>query len=303
MRAKTMTKAILALAAFATGSATGLTAYVNGDQRAIRERHVIVSVVDRDGKPVTDLTPQSFTVREEGVVREVLAVAPATTPMNVALLVDTSDGINTIVQDLRKGLDGFVKAIYAKQPMTQMAIMSFGKRPTIESDYAGSAIGVQTGIQRIFARTGSGSYFLEAILEAVKGLKKRQAVRPIIVGFLSETSPEFSPQPREQIADALKSIGAELWVITLQTRSISSTEEVRNRAAVIGDVTTMSGGTNDAMLSQLAIPQKFVDVAERLNGQLDVTYGRPESMIPPEHLEVAVKRDGLRVLFPHWIAK
>ena len=49
-----------------------------------------VSVLDKAGAPVPDLGPADFIVREDNVAREVLRVAPATDPMQIAILVDNS---------------------------------------------------------------------------------------------------------------------------------------------------------------------------------------------------------------------
>jgi len=54
------------------------------------ERSMFVSVVDQAGAPVPNLGPSDFLVREDDLSREVLRVAPATDPMQVAILVDNS---------------------------------------------------------------------------------------------------------------------------------------------------------------------------------------------------------------------
>lgn len=271
--------------------------------RSTRQRAVVVTVLDRDGKPITEIGPDQFTVKEDGIAREVLGVGKPTDPMSIVLLIDTSDGTQPIVQDIRQGLQNFGKTMYDRQPGVSIATMSFGERPTLESDFSTTSVGYQTGVNKIFARTGSGSYFLEAITEAVKNLNKHHAARPVIVAFVSETSPEFSPQTRDQITATLKSIGAQLWVAVLQGRGTSLTDEERNRSAVIGDVTKLSGGTSDMLLSRLAIAQKLGDLADRLTNEIVVTYSRPDSLIPPERVDVAVKRDGARVLWSRWTGK
>ena len=55
-----------------------------------RTRDIYVSVVDSKGVAVTGLTAADFTVREDGVSREVLRAVPATEPLDVVLLVDDS---------------------------------------------------------------------------------------------------------------------------------------------------------------------------------------------------------------------
>jgi len=54
------------------------------------ERSMTVSVVDDAGAPVPDLGLTDFIIREDNMAREILKVAPATEPMHVALLIDTS---------------------------------------------------------------------------------------------------------------------------------------------------------------------------------------------------------------------
>jgi hypothetical protein len=295
----------LAVASIVCAGVVGLAVAPHAQQstRSPRQRAVVVTVLDRDGKAIQDIAPDQFTVREDGAAREVLGVGKPTDPMSVVLLVDTSDGIQPLVQDIRQGLETFGKTMFDKQPGVSIATMSFGERPTIEADFSTTNPGFQSGVHRIFARTGSGSYFLEAITEAVKNLKKHQAARPVIVAFVSESSPEFSTQTRDQIAESLKSIGAQLWVAVLQGRGANLSEEERNRSAVIGDVTKLSGGTSDMLLSRLGIAQKIADIADRLTSQIVVTYSRPDALIPPERVDVAVKRDGARVLWPHWTGK
>ena len=54
------------------------------------QRSIYASVLDAAGAPVLDLGPSDFIVREDNLAREILKVEPATTPMQVALMVDTS---------------------------------------------------------------------------------------------------------------------------------------------------------------------------------------------------------------------
>ena len=53
-----------------------------------RTRRVYVSALDDKGTPVNDLTAADFTVKENGKAREIVRAAPATAPMQIAILVD-----------------------------------------------------------------------------------------------------------------------------------------------------------------------------------------------------------------------
>ena len=286
-----------ALAALALGVAPPLNA-----QRSPLSQRADVIVLDRADAPVTNLTAADFVVREDGVAREVISVAPGPPPSPIVLLADTSQAVERAIPDLRKGLASFVDGIGTLDPAVQIGLRTFGERPTKVTDPTTAAM-VQLGIERLFHRDGTGAYLLQAIVETSGDLAKAGATGAAIVVFVVESGPEFSQDDRMRVATALKRAGASLWVVVLQSRSggLGSPED-RERAAVIGDGTIESGGLNLPVLSAQAIPQAFAKVQTYFASRLRITYGRPDTLVPPERLEIAARREDLRVLTPRWTA-
>jgi hypothetical protein len=296
MRSRTLT--LILVSAVAAALAAGPRA---APQRATREHQVVVSVLDRDGQTIPGLQPADFTVREDDVSREVLRVETASAPMQIVLLVDTSGGTQLILQDVRKGLQAFAGTIWATRPDSEIALMEFGERPSQLADYARSAAIFDRALGRLFEHSGSGSYLLEAIVDATKSLKKHEAKRPVIVAFVNEASHEFSNQQFQQIETSLKDAKASLWAIVLGSLGGGPTsDEGRNRDVVLGDVTTRSGGARDTLLDRMGVERGYQKLADRLTSQYAVTYGRPESLIPPSRLDVTVKRADAHLLAPRW---
>jgi hypothetical protein len=183
----------------------------------------------------------------------------------------------------------------------QIAFSTFGERPTHVVDYTNSPIVLSAGIDRLFSHTGAGAYFLEAVVETCQRLKKRQAPRPVIVAFVAEGGPEFSNLTYDRVQEALQGAGAALWAVTLDDNAPDQmSREGRERAIVLGDVTIRTGGMNKAVLSRQGIETGFKSIATLLTSQYDITYGRPESLIPPTRLEVTARRKDVRVLAPRW---
>lgn len=298
MSARTSLAGVAAAALAFTALAPAIDA-----QRQVRERTIIVSVVSNDDKPVKGLAAGDFIVRENGLAREVVRVEPAQPPSHVALLVDDSQATRDAVQYLRSSLSAFAKAVAVKGSGTLISFTTFGERPTRRANFTADTAAIEKEVTRLFPVTNSGAYFLEAIGETVRDLRQRSAERPVIVAFVDEDGPEFSNALEGQVAEALKSIGASLWTITLQTGPQQlATTEARERARVLSDVTTESGGANHVLLTPQGLDTAFADLAAQLTSRYAVTYGRPESLIPPDRTDVEVRRAGLRVRASHWAA-
>lgn len=293
-----MTHTALALALLAWGFGGSVATSEAAPQQDQKPRatdaktiSVVASVVDDKGNPVAGLTEQDFRVREDNVEREVLDVAPATEPMQIALLVDDSQVTSNAIPLIREGLTAFINAMQGKG---QIALITVGERPTSVVPYTPSAELLEKGVKRIFARPGSGAYLLEAISESSRGLDKREATRPVIVALTFE-GVEFGSGHYEQILDELYASGATLHVIAVGTPAPMSTEEMRNRNMVIAEGTERTGGRRDQLLSPQAIPARMKQLATELANQYVVTYSRPDTLIPPERVRVSVRNPALTV--------
>ena len=259
------------------------------------ERSLWVSVVDQSGTPVDGLSTKDFIVREDNVSREILRVVPAEEPMQVALLVDTSQAIRNDVSNIRSAVPGFVTTLTQPNEAGRhntVALIGFGERPTILTDYTSDAAALRKGTGRIFATPGSGPYLLDAIFEVVTGFKKREAERPVIVAVAMETH-ELSYRSYDLVLPALRASGAPLYAVTIGTPYEDMTDEGRSRDIVLARGTSETGGRRDPLLTSMALEARLKLIADQLTHQYRVVYARPESLIPPERTTVTAARPDL----------
>jgi hypothetical protein len=270
-------------------------------QRALREQTVVVSAIDKAGAPVRDLTAADFVVRENDLAREVLRAEPASDPLQIMVLVDTSANMQVLLPEVRRGLQALTQGVLQNSPQSHFGLMEFGDRPNQLAPLSNSLELFEKGVNALSEHSGGGAYLMQTIVDATKALKKAEAKRPVIVIFVRESSPEFSSERHMQVEDALKKTGASLWSIVLQEPGRPSmSDEMISRDTVLGDVSTRSGGMRDAVLDRNGIQPRFAQVADRLTSAYSVVYARPESLIPPSKMEVTTRRTGVRVLAPRW---
>lgn len=258
--------------------------------RDARTRDVYVSVLDAKGAPVSGLAAADFVVREDGAPREVLKVAPATAPMQIALVIDDSQAATNAIQPLREGITAFIDTLQGK---AEIALITIGERPTSLAQYTTDIAALKKAVGRIFARSGSGAYLTEGILEVTQGLQKRSAARAAIVA-ITFPGVEYSNQQYEQVLTPLLASGATLHVLEVGLAPPpSSNDEMRNRNLLIAEGTAQTGGRRDQLLADTAIPERMRQLADELLSQYVVTYARPESLIPPEKITVTVSKPGV----------
>jgi Ca-activated chloride channel family protein len=251
---------------------------------------VYVSVVDSKGNPGLGLGAEDFRVREDGVAREVLKAGAATEPLTVAFVIDDSQAANPALQMIREAMETFLKALDGK---AEIALVTFGDRPTIVADYTTDQKKLQDAAKRIFPRAGAGGDLLDTVVEVSKGLQKRKAKRPVIAVLMMDGSVEFSNRHYENVLDELEKSGAALHVVSLGTPNTNLSDELRNRNQVVAIGTERTGGRRDNVISLTAAAPRMKQLAEELLNQYVVTYARPDTLIPPEKIEVTVTKPGL----------
>jgi VWFA-related protein len=259
------------------------------------QRSLYVSVLDEAGNPVPNLGPADFVVREDNAAREVLRVAPADEPMQIAILVDNSTAARDEIAHFRTALPPFVAALTGAgedHVKNEVAIIAIGERPTVFTNYTSNRALLQKGIDRVWALQGTGAYLLDAMVEVCQGFKKRDARRPVIVAISAE-GPELSNRQYDQVLDPLRASGAAFHAITIGTPSGSMSDEMRNRNMVLDVGPRATGGRREELLTAMALAGKLKQLADDLTHQYRVTYAHPQSLIPPERVTVAAARPGL----------
>ena len=255
------------------------------------ERTVYAGVVDRAGAPAGGLTAQDFVVRENDVAREVLRVSPAAAPFQIAVLVDTSTAAERSLSDVRTGLKEFFREMGDRH---QMALVGFGARPTVLVDYTADPVRLGQGADRLFTESASGSYLLDALVEISRGLQRRERGRRAIV-VVTLQGPEFSERYHRYVVEELQKAEVTLHAYALGSPPDLSEERARERSLTLDLGAETTGGRYEDLLATSALPAKMRQLAAELKSQYQIVYARPGALIPPDRIEVSVRRPDLTV--------
>lgn len=173
----------LLVAAIAAAALLGTVLAAQGPTRLL-----FVQVSGSAG-PLLSLTPDDFTIRENGQPREIVSVKVASDPMRVALIVDTSEAAAPVIATLRASLEAFVQAL---PPSHEIALVTTGERleirvpPTIDR-------GQLTGaLREIRTNRGTGNVLLDSLIESDRRLLAQDDVAWPVLVIVTTDGPERS---------------------------------------------------------------------------------------------------------------
>jgi len=257
------------------------------------ERSVFVTALDKSGAPVPSIGPTDVVVTEDKVAREVVRVVPATDPMELAVLIDNSQAAESFIRDYRDAIPAFIRALAEDDTGAhhQVAVITLGERPTINTDYTLDLERAAQGAMRVFSTPGSGAYLLDGIIETSHGIAKRATTpRPVIVAISTE-GPELSDQHYESVLEPLRASGAAFHALLVGRPENAS----QDRNIVVDVGTRDTGGSRQTVLASTGLKPRMLQLATVLTHQFKVTYARPQSLIQPKTIAVSTKKPGLTV--------
>ncbi len=165
-------------------------------------------------------------------------------------------------------------------------------------DYTRDLKRLETGINRLLPRPGTGSYLLSAIIDTSRAMRKRRDLRRVMV-IITTQGPEFSEISYQTVLEYVKESGAPMHAYVLRREGISPTDPAAQEVELTLAVgTRMTGGRREELLSAMSMTAQLQSLAAELNHQYAVVYARPKMLIPPTTIEVGVRRPDVIVLAP-----
>jgi hypothetical protein len=284
-----------------------------GAQEGGGTRTVYVSVLDKRG-PVADLTAAEFAIKEDGKPREIVKVELASSPLQVALIVDDDD---QGALALRAALTAAVKKLAGR---AEIALVTTRGGPIVRQDFSSDTAALLAAIDALPGVNPGLAYLPNGLLDLSQALGKRNAARPVIIGIASpgltvnttEDGPDgrvpatkdigalvnpSSPAPA-LVLDSMRRTHTLFYMLHLDTytaRSVDNQPPEYHFSWPL-DAPTQSGGRTERIVTAQGLTGAMDRVADELLGQYAVTYRSGEGT--GDALVVDMKRKGLTVHAP-----
>jgi hypothetical protein len=260
-------------------------------------RTVYVTVADRQGAPVTDLTPADFVVKEGGKEREVVKAEPATARLRLALAIE-----ERLVPDssVRLGIYEFVKRVAS---VAEISLITIGLANRTLVDFTNDPAMLVGAINKFSLNASRESNLVEGILEIAEAFARNKAERPAIVVVAIAGGP--ASVDSRVVLNKLGESGAILHAATLgagaSAAPVGALGDESGRDQVLGDGPTQSGGRQIGANATAGIPRVLQQIADDLLAQYAITYVLPDGVKPNKRFSISTKRRGVSLRAPSTI--
>jgi len=170
------------------GTQSGRTAPANNGPEEVGEGDVVrvntslvtlpVSVMDRDGHYIPNLTKSDFRLFENGVEQPIAFFASVDKPFSVVLMLDTSGSTRFKLDEIQNAAIDFVDQLHADD---QVMVISFDDKFRVLSDFTNDRRRLADAIRR--TEPGSGTKLYEAVDTVINQKLSRVQGRKAVVLF------------------------------------------------------------------------------------------------------------------------
>ena len=283
-------------------------------RREVKLVDLIVTVVNRRQKLVTDLRKDDFTVSEDGLQQEIRYFGRQTDlPLRVGMLLDTSNSIRDRMKfEQEAAIDFLYNVIRRKKD--QAFLMVFDNEPSIIQEFTDELGTLRDVILR--QRAGGGTALYDAIYAACKErlgnpplpTGESPEVRRVLV-VISDGDDNLSSHSRGEAIEMAQRGGVVIYAISTSTQWVSAIEE-KDPAKRSNRKYHMEAA--DKVLAQLAeetggraffpyrvddLAQSFLDIGDELRSQYSLAYVPANKSADGKfrRIQIRVNRKGLIV--------
>ena len=190
------------------------------------ELQFFFSVRDATGEPVTDLTPEDFSITQNGIACDVVSAELVATRLQLAVLLDDGGSMRGYHSHMVNGLPRFLDAL---PEGSDVSLILMADRPKILQDFTTDMALVKEKIEDFFPKMTSGAALLDSLQrtannftqeEGKDGVPEGGTLWPVIAIIGSDGSDVSRGNQTTQVndlSDKLRGLGATVHWLMLES--------------------------------------------------------------------------------------
>ena len=231
-----------------------------------------VTVIDSQGRYVTDLDQSDFSVFEDGSKQELSFFNRTNLPIALSLLIDSSASMEQRMEHAQEAAIGFAKRIRA-QDLAQ--VVDFDSRVEIKLGFTNKVGELESAIRTTAA--GGSTALHNAVYISLKELAKVKAknpdeIRRQAIVVLSDGEDTSSLVSFEEVLELAKRSETAIYTIGLQPRETSALRGFREAEFVLRQLAQETGGRSFFAKQIEDLKDVYAQIADELSSQYSMGY-------------------------------
>jgi len=231
-----------------------------------------VTVTDRQGRYVTDLSQDDFSVFEDGAKQELSYFNRTNLPIALSLLIDSSASMEQRMENAQEAAIGFARKI---RPQDLAQVVDFDSRVEIRQTFTNTIEELERAIHS--TSPGGSTALHNAVYISLKELAKVKArntdeVRRQAIVVLSDGEDTSSLVSFEEVLELAKRSETAIYTIGLQPRETSALRGFREAEFVLRQLAQETGGRAFFAKQVEELKDVYGQIADELSSQYSMGY-------------------------------
>ncbi len=225
-----------------------------------------VTVRERDGRLVSNLTEHDFVVEEDGRPQKLTRFTSERTPLSVAIAIDISQSLfGEPMQATRGATQKFIDA--SLRPDDEVALVSFNHVVSVVANWTTDRTRLRAGLDAL-APSGSTALY-DAVFRAMSLFTTRSLQRAALV-VISDGADSASDRTPTQIKQQL--LGTDLFLYWIAVDHADARPATRINPYTIAEIAAQANGYSEVIHGTNELDAALTRVSDELNHQYMLSY-------------------------------
>lgn len=232
------------------------------------------TVYDKDGRLVTDLSKESFTIFEDRAQQTITNFNLVDMPSTIGVIVDTSGSMRNKLDQTLRAVNLFLES---SNPENELLLVTFNTEVSLAEDFTKDVLDIKDGLNNIIVSGGTALY--DAIYLGIEKARTGHEPKKALVVF-SDGEDRDSYYSYENLVDKIKESDVQVYVVVFIDESLdksggffgirkSEREKVEEKMHGIAETT---GGKSFSADKIENLPAIFKAIAFELRNQYRIAY-------------------------------